>query len=79
MPVALAFAIVTGERPDLKLRTADRKHPTLAGTYLAACTFYAALTGESPENNRYVAGLADKDAAYLQRIAWRAVSDYQQR
>ena len=79
VPVGLAFARVTLERPDLALRIADAKHPTLAGTYLAACTFYAALYRESPEGLAYAAGLDDEVAAYLQTVAWETVRDYERR
>jgi len=70
IPVGRAFARALAQRPDLTLIIEDKKHPTLAGTYLAACTFYAALQHESPEGLSYTAGLAADDAAFLQRIAW---------
>ncbi len=63
VPVGLAFAAVTSERPDIKLRIADAKHPTLAGTYLAACSFYSAFIKQSPEGLEYTAGLDASDAA----------------
>lgn len=74
VPVGLAFAVATAERPDLKLRVPDARHPTLAGTYLAACTFFAALTGRSPEGLEYDAGLGVNTAAYLQKVAWKTVA-----
>ena len=47
-----------------------------AGTYLAACTVYAALYRKSPVGFAYTAGL-DKDlAALLQASAWEATQDY---
>jgi hypothetical protein len=79
VPVGLAFAVVTEERPDIALRIADARHPTLAGTYLAACTFYATLFAESPEGLEYTAGLDANVASYLQRVAWKTVNDYQAR
>jgi hypothetical protein len=33
----------------LVLRQKDKKHPTIAGIYLAACVFYATIYGKSPE------------------------------
>jgi hypothetical protein len=74
VPVGLAFARVSAERPDIPLRVADGKHPTLAGTYLAACVFYAALMSKSPVGLEYSAGL--DAAAYLQAVAWQTVRDY---
>jgi hypothetical protein len=73
VPVGLAFERAIQLRPGLKLRIADRKHPTIAGTYLAACTFYAALHRKNPEGLSYTAGLDPDDAAFLQRIAWQTV------
>ncbi len=79
VPVGLAFATVTAERPGIELRTADARHPTLAGTYLAACTFFAVLHGQSPEGLSYDAGLGEDTALYLQRAAWRTAQDYAER
>jgi len=79
VPVGLAFATVTAERPALGLRIADARHPSLAGTYLAACTFFAALYGQSPEGLDYDAGLGEETASYLQRMAWQTVQGYAQR
>ncbi len=79
VPVGLAFERAIQQRPDLKLRIADRKHPTLAGTYLAACTFYAALHQQNPEGLSYTAGLDPDDAAFLQRVAWDTTEEYSAR
>jgi hypothetical protein len=79
VPVGLAFEKVSNERPDVALRTADGRHPTLAGTYLAACTFFAALNGRSAEGLDYDAGLDAGVASYLQRSAWMIVQSYSNR
>lgn len=78
VPVGLAFATVTEQRPDIALRVADARHPTVAGTYLAACTFFAALRG-NPEGLAYDAGLGQETAAYLQRVAQETVTAYRAR
>ncbi len=67
---------MTQEEPELALRIDDRRHPSVAGTYLAACTFFAALYDRSPEGLDYDAGLGAETAAYLQRVAWQTVEDY---
>ena len=54
----------------------DIKHPSLAGTYLAACATYAALFGRSPVALPYTASLPPAHAAALQRIAWQTVQEY---
>ena len=79
VPVGLAFERALSLRPELTLIIDDGKHPTMAGTYLAACTFYAALHGESPEGLDYDAGLAVSDAALLQQVAWEIWQAYEAR
>lgn len=76
IPAGLAFARAIAQRPQLELYQPDKRHPTLAGSYLAACTSYAALHGKSPEGNRYTAGLAPELAAFLQTVAWQTVQAY---
>ena len=43
IPAGLAFARSVSKRPELELYAKDKRHPSLAGTYLAACTVYASL------------------------------------
>jgi hypothetical protein len=76
IPAGLAFARPVAERPSLGLYAADKRHPSLAGTFLAAATTMAALTGRSPEPSAYTAGLDDGTAAFLRGVAWRTVQDY---
>lgn len=47
-PVGEAWAEVHRVRPGFGLHVADGSHPNPAGSYLAACVIYAALTGTSP-------------------------------
>jgi hypothetical protein len=55
------------------LHDKDQSHPTLAGSYLAACTFLAVLFKENPVGvNVGVDGLSDKDLTQLQKAAWQA-------
>jgi hypothetical protein len=42
IPAGLAFARARAEQPELKLYAPGKRHPSLAGTYLAACTTSAA-------------------------------------
>jgi hypothetical protein len=76
VPVGLAFQRSLEERPALVLHFKDHMHPSLAGTYLAACTFYAALYGKSPVGNSYTADLDGDTARFLQGVAWDTVRDY---
>jgi hypothetical protein len=79
IPAGLAFARAIGKQPELNLYAADKRHPSLAGTYLAACTVLAALTGRSPVGNSYLAGIDAPTAQFLQAVAWETVQDYYQK
>ena len=46
------------------------------GTYLAACTAYAALYKRTPVGNTYTAGIDPALAAFLQNTAQETVSEY---
>jgi hypothetical protein len=47
-PVGIAWTDVRTKDPSIQLYIADGSHPTSAGTYLAACVFYATIFGRSP-------------------------------
>lgn len=76
IPAGLAFARSIAQKPEINLYMPDLRHPTLAGTYLGACTSYAALYKRSPVGNTYTAGLDAATAAHLQKVAWETVQDY---
>ena len=48
VPVGPAWETSIHEKPDLVLHQIDNSHPTPAGTYLAACVFYAVLLKRNP-------------------------------
>ncbi len=76
IPAGLAFARARAKQPELNLYAPDKRHPSLAGTYLAACTTFAALTGRSPVGNPYRAGIDEPTAKFLQEVAWETVQEY---
>ena len=76
IPAGLAFARSVAARPTLNLYAADKRHPSLAGTYLAAATVYASLFKKSPVGLKYSAGLDADTVTHLQTIAWDTVQDY---
>jgi hypothetical protein len=56
--------------PTITLHDADGSHPTLAGSYLAACVFYRSIVGaDVPELAEVPAGLSAEDARALRRMA----------
>jgi len=75
VPVGLAWERVLKNRSNVYLYD-DRKHPTIQGTYLAACVFYASLFGRSPEGIQYTAGLPQEEALYMQSVAWETVVSF---
>jgi len=64
-----AWQTVVDEQPDAALWQGDGVHPTTAGTYLAACVFYASIFGRSPVGLTYTDDLSATEAAMLQRVA----------
>lgn len=53
----------------------DQSHPTLAGSYLAACVFLAVISRTNPTGNNFApTGLSSQDAETLQTIAWKECS-----
>jgi hypothetical protein len=89
-PVGIAFTNFQLKYSDIPLHIPDvlgvkngkvsykknLKHPSLAGSYLAACVFYSVLYGESAEGNPYQAGLADDLALKIQNTAWKTVQKF---
>ena len=76
VPAGYAFANSLKKRPDVVLHVADKRHPTLAGTYLAACTILASLYKVNPVGNKYTAGLPPDVAAHLQATAWETAQAF---
>ncbi len=70
--VGARWAAALGERPSLGLYDVDGSHPSLAGSYLAACVLYRALTGVAVSSEAPVpAGLDPGDAAMLRAVSAR--------
>jgi hypothetical protein len=76
IPAGLAFARAAKQLPELGLYAPDKRHPSLAGSYLAAATVYAALFKRSPVGSTFTAGLDATTAKALQAIAWETTQDY---
>ena len=75
VPVGLAWQTFLGKHDQPVLHDKDQSHPTLAGSYLAACVFLAVLYEESPVGiASEVDGLSEKDLALLQKVAWQSCS-----
>jgi hypothetical protein len=76
IPAGLAFSRALSKNPQVVLYDPDKRHPSLLGTYLAACTIYASLYGKSPAGNPYTGGIDSQTALFLQETAWETVRNY---
>lgn len=73
VPVGLAWQRFLGKHGEPVLHDRDRSHPTLAGSYLAACVFFSVLFQQSPVGiDDGVDGLSKDALALLQKTAWQA-------
>ena len=76
VPAGLAFARARERQPALGLYQKDNRHPTLAGTWLAAATIYSALYGRPASGAPAPEGLDPATAKFLETVAWDTVRDY---
>lgn len=76
IPAGLAFAKSIAKMPALDLYVPDLRHPSVAGSYLAACVTYATLFKASPVDLKYAAGLDTATAEHLQAVARETVREY---
>jgi hypothetical protein len=76
-PVGIAWRSALLQYPGIQLWDVDGSHPTVAGTYLAACVFYEMMVGSSVGNG-FTAGLPPSTATALQMIAASTVDAYVQ-
>ena len=73
VPVGTAWQRFLSRHDQPVLFDKDGSHPSLAGSYLAACVFYTTLFGDSPvEINIDVLGLDGKARAMIQKAAWQS-------
>jgi hypothetical protein len=72
VPVGLAWQRFLSKHDEPVLHDQDQSHPTLAGSYLAACVFFSVLFKESPVGiDAGVEGLSKDSSALLQKAAWQ--------
>ena len=72
VPVGLAWQSFLSQHDQPVLYDRDQSHPTLAGSYLAACVFLAALLKINPVGiESGPAGLDKPDRVALQGAAWK--------
>ena len=75
-PVGMSWKKSIQTNPSFELYSPDESHPNIAGSYLAACTFYCTLFNKSCVGSSYYpSSLSASDAAYLQDLASTTVLD----
>lgn len=79
IPVGLAFDRAYKVRPDIQLhKSFDGSHPSMLGTYLAACVVYLSVYGGPIEDLTYTyfGEVDEADAKFLRQIATDTVADF---
>jgi hypothetical protein len=80
-PVGTAWQRVRELDPGVELHHSDGRHANPAGSYLAACVFYAVILKASPVGlpasfeiqSKSRPDLQKHEAAFLQKAAWDAI------
>jgi hypothetical protein len=75
-PVGMSWKESIAQDSALNLFSSDNSHPSIYGSYLAACTFYATIFKKSPIGSTYMPnGIGHATAVFLQTIAYNTVLD----
>ena len=73
VPVGMAWYNVRQKHKDLILYVKDGAHPSLKGSYLTACCFYAGIFKEKAVGSTYYSKLSPRTCRILQRSATKSV------
>lgn len=75
-PVGVVWKKFREDFPLVELYNADESHPSIHGSYLAACTFYAAMYHKSVAGSQFLpVGITNSEAFYIQSAADSIVFD----
>jgi hypothetical protein len=74
-PVGIAWQNIREEYPELNLYSSDGSHPSIYGSYLAACVFYSILFSDNPTTEFYPEGMNNDEAEIIQEFALNAISE----
>ena len=79
IPVGIGFENAYKENPNIQLHNLDGTHPSLLGTYLAACIVYGVLYDDSPVgiDYNYFGKVSDQDRIFIQKIAYETITNFQ--
>ncbi len=68
-PVGAVWRYIRNNFPGIELYSADESHPSLAGSYAAACTFYSIVFRKDPTAITFASTLDSTDAANIRNAA----------
>ena len=74
-PVGAAWKYVRDQYPSIGLYSTDGSHPSIYGSYLAACVHYATIFRKTPVGSQYISSISASDASILQQAAELIVID----
>ena len=74
-PIGIAWKDLREQHPEINLYSSDGSHPSIQGSYLAACVFYAVLFDDSAINNYTPTNLNINEAQLIQTFANNAVNN----
>ncbi|MBS1643883.1 MAG: PKD domain-containing protein [Bacteroidetes bacterium] len=74
-PVARVWRKLRNANPGIELYDADESHPSLAGTYAAACSFYSIFFKKNPALVNFNPGLGSSDYNTIKTAAKAVVYD----
>ena len=74
-PIGIAWKDLREQHPEINLYSSDGSHPSIQGSYLAACVFYAVLFDDSATNNYTPTNLNIDEAQLIQTFANNAVNN----
>jgi hypothetical protein len=75
-PVGAAWRYIRQNYPSIELFESDESHPSLAGSYAAACCFYATIFRSDPTLITFNSGLSAADAANIKYAVKQTVYDH---
>lgn len=74
VPVGQVWETIHKNHEEIELYVEDNQHPALNGSYLIACSFYAAIFKSSPED-AFISKVDPKVAQIIQKGAYNYIND----
>jgi len=74
-PIGVAWKSFRNNFPLIDLYSPDESHPSLHGSYLAACVFYSSIFKKTTVGSTYNPSLPSSDVANIQTLASQTVLD----